>query len=181
MLQGFEKLYSVKEAAALRGLPMEMVRSALSRIVYYRIGSRIKIPEPSLPLLVHGPWRKSPTYSSWVNMKSRCLNPNHRAFPRYGGRGITICARWLGKNGFANFLADMGRRPPGKTLDRWPNNDGNYEPGNCRWATASQQIRNTGRLLSNRCKRGHEFTPENTYIKPDGGRVCRECRRQRRL
>lgn len=80
-----------------RGLHPQMVRSALSRIVYYRIGSRIKIPESSLPLLVQGPWRKSPTYSSWVNMKSRCLNPNHFAFSRYGGRGITICARWLGE------------------------------------------------------------------------------------
>lgn len=68
-------------------------------------------------------------------MKNRCLNPNATDYARYGGRGITICERWLT---FANFLADMGERPEGRTLDRI-NNSGNYEPGNCRWATASEQ------------------------------------------
>ena len=80
------------------------------------------------------------TYGSWSTMRTRCLNPHCKEYPYYGGRGITICERWL--NSFENFLADMGPRPEGKTLDRWPNNDGNYEPGNCRWATWSQQRTN---------------------------------------
>lgn len=79
------------------------------------------------------------TYRSWESMKRRCLNPNERAFPNYGGRGITVCERWLAS--FENFFADMGECPPGLTLDR-RNNDGNYEPGNCRWATYSEQARN---------------------------------------
>lgn len=69
-------------------------------------------------------------------MKYRCAK---RA--GYADRGITVCERWLGKDGFANFLSDMGERPAGMTLDR-VNNDGNYEPSNCRWATSSQQQRN---------------------------------------
>jgi hypothetical protein len=84
---------------------------------------------------------QSATYRSWASMKTRCLNPNNRGFKYYGGRGITICERWML---FVNFLADMGERPPGKTLDRI-DVDGNYEPGNCRWATPLEQIRNRRR------------------------------------
>lgn len=72
-------------------------------------------------------------------MRHRCLGPTHEAFYRYGGVGITICKRW---ETFANFLADMGPRPIGMSLDRWPDPSGNYEPGNCRWATAKQQAEN---------------------------------------
>lgn len=72
-------------------------------------------------------------------MKERCTNRNHGEYERYGGRGIEVCMRWLS---FGNFLADMGERPAGTTLDRFPNNDGNYEPGNCRWATPTEQARN---------------------------------------
>lgn len=81
---------------------------------------------------------KSPTYYSWSKMKERCLNPNHEKYSNYGGRGIKVCERWMS---FENFLADMGERPYGKTLDRKEVN-GNYEPENCRWATAKQQRRN---------------------------------------
>lgn len=87
----------------------------------------------------HG--RMSPTYTSWSAMKTRCDNPNHVFYHRYGGRGITYCERWAR---FEAFLADMGERPHGLSIDRI-NNDGNYEPGNCRWATQQQQVQNRGR------------------------------------
>ena len=72
-------------------------------------------------------------------MKRRCLNPRDRQYPEWGGRGITICNRWLD---FNNFYADMGERPEGMTLERKDNN-GNYEPGNVKWATATEQQQNT--------------------------------------
>lgn len=86
----------------------------------------------------HGQTR-SPTFNSWMSMRQRCTNPSDPAWKYYGGRGIKVCARW---GSFANFLADMGERPAGKSLDRWPDNDGNYTPGNCRWATATEQRHN---------------------------------------
>ncbi len=92
-----------------------------------------------------GTGASTPTYRSWLSMNQRCTNPKKKTWKHYGGRGITICERWRGENGFQNFLADMGPRPAGMTLDRWPNNNGNYEPGNCRWATPSQQNRNQRR------------------------------------
>ena len=79
------------------------------------------------------------TYRSWLGMRSRCDSTSNEHYPDYGGRGITVCARW---RSFENFLADMGERPPGMTLDRYPNNDGNYELSNCRWADKYQQARN---------------------------------------
>lgn len=75
------------------------------------------------------------TYRSWYGMVRRCRNPNTLDWPRYGGRGIQVCVRWLA---FENFLADMGTCPKGKSLDRI-DNDSNYEPGNCRRATHRQQ------------------------------------------
>ncbi len=82
---------------------------------------------------------KSPEYRSWRAMIQRCTNPTNNRYSNYGGRGITVCPRW--RDSFEHFLSDMGLRPNGQTLDRL-NSDGNYEPGNCRWATASEQNRN---------------------------------------
>jgi hypothetical protein len=81
----------------------------------------------------------SPTYQSWVSMNKRCNNPNYREYKYYGGRGIKVCIQWLN---FENFLKDMGERPLGKTLDRYPDKNGDYKPGNCRWATPSEQCLN---------------------------------------
>lgn len=81
----------------------------------------------------------SPEYGVWRNMKGRCLDPKHKSFSDYGGRGIAVCERWLK---FENFYADMGERPTTKhSIDRIDGR-GHYEPGNCRWATMTQQIRN---------------------------------------
>lgn len=79
------------------------------------------------------------TYTTWQGMKARCLNPKNTRYADYGGRGIKICQHWL--DAFENFLADMGEKPIGMSIDRI-NNDGHYEPSNCRWATNEIQMKN---------------------------------------
>jgi hypothetical protein len=99
--------------------------------------------------------RGTPEYAAWARMRRRCETPTDRVYRHYGGRGITVCQRW--RESFEAFLADMGPRPGSNlSLDRLDVN-GNYEPGNCRWATQSEQMRNTRR---------------NRYVLVDGARVC---------
>ena len=92
----------------------------------------------------HTTWHsQSPEYRAWAKMKDRCKNPTNPEWKNYGGRGITVCERW--RESFENFLADMGLRPSSElSLDRI-DNDGNYEAGNCRWATKSEQTYNRRR------------------------------------
>jgi len=88
--------------------------------------------------------RGTPTYNTWSAMKQRCLYESGKQFKNYGGRGIKVCARWMS---FANFLADMGVRPEGTTLDRYPDLDGDYGLSNCRWATPAQQGANQRKTI----------------------------------
>ncbi len=142
-----------------------------------------------------------PEYNRWKAMRSRCTYRKAECYPNYGGRGIKVCERWNGPNGFANFLADMGAMPSCKhTLDRI-NNDGDYCPENCRWTTYKDQRRNTrtnrlvtysgetktlaewieilrlnGRLIRTRIERG--WPSEEAFNTPSG---CRLSPLQRRI
>jgi hypothetical protein len=114
----------------------------LDKVVHAPLSDRqaVELPEAlhALVLRTVKDWdRRSPEYQVWANLIQRCNNPKNPMYPKYGGRGITVCARWL--NSFDNFFSDMGHRPgPEYSLDR-KDNDLGYYKGNCRWATAQEQ------------------------------------------
>lgn len=121
------------------GAQATVVGSALSNGSVKSCG-RHKATDAAIRFRKHGQ-SGTRTYQAWSNMRRRCTDPSIRQYKDYGGRGITVCERW---DSFPNFLSDMGEVPVGTSLDRI-NNDGNYEPGNCRWATRIQQSHNSRR------------------------------------
>lgn len=120
--------------------------------------------------MTHGYRRKtrdqSGEYGIWIGAKARCFNPKEAMFHHYGGRGITMCERWLV---FANFVEDMGLRPSSRhSIDRI-DNDGNYEPGNCRWATTKEQSNNRSNTIfleHNGVRKSLDDWARETGIKP---------------
>lgn len=112
---------------------------------------------PNLDQTTHGESHKTPEYSAWSDMKKRCYQPRYINYKNYGGRGVSVCHNWL--NSYLDFLHCVGRRPSkGHSLDRI-NSEGNYEPGNVRWATAKEQAQNRrtsliveGKCLKQRCE-----------------------------
>jgi len=115
----------------------------------------------------------TPTYATWSSMIQRCSNPRDSHWQYYGGRGITVCDRW--RTSFADFLADMGPKPAGYSIER-ADVDGNYEPSNCTWIPMADQSKN--RRVATHCRRGlHLMTGSNLmWSKKSNGRVCRTCR-----
>jgi hypothetical protein len=131
-----------------------IVHATALRIGHTRSCGCLKVDQPAA--LTHGhstDQTLTPTYLTWASMIQRCQNPKNPSFPRYGGRGIKVCDAWLK---FDGFLLDMGERPQGLTLERI-NNDGGYEPGNCKWATYKTQNNNrrVNHLLAHK---GQTFT-----------------------
>lgn len=120
----------------------------------------------------------TPEYRVWAEMLQRCNNPNNPRYNDYGGRGIKVCKEW---NRFINFYNDMGPRPSNRhSLDRI-DNDGDYTPSNCRWATSKQQIYNRrSQKQKEFCSKGHSLIGDNLYfgtrgIGHDLRRLCRIC------
>jgi hypothetical protein len=119
-------------------------------------------------------------YSIWKGMIRRCTDPRQHKYEHYGGRGISVCDRW--RASFVDFLTDVGRRPSlAHSLDRYPDNDGDYRPGNVRWATDAEQGQNQRpRVSVTHCPNGHEFNTENTRWSKTGKRACKKCEAARK-
>jgi hypothetical protein len=138
----------------------------------YRTGD----PGPAAPLRERHTDRpgvgQSAAYHAWFSARQRCTKTDHPQWAGYGGRGITMCERWL--NSFDAFLADMGEPPPRLTLDR-ADNDGPYAPWNCRWASHSEQQKN--KRTREFCLKGlHLMDDANTQVNSrTGKRKCRQC------
>jgi hypothetical protein len=105
-------------------------------------------------------------FTAWINMRKRCYYTKHPRYNDWGGRGIRVCDQW--KDDYSAFLADMGRCPDGKSLDR-KDNDGDYTPDNCRWSTRQEQLRN--RRKKDVCRLGHPLDMRGS----NGYRRCRTC------
>ena len=146
--QRFGQLVVLKDIGRKRGLVFWLCQCDCGKQTKVisnnlRTGNTKSCHDRGRPPIIHGHCRRpsnhgSPTYMIWCTLRQRCQNPNNPNYRNYGGRGIKVCKRW---NKFENFLADMGERPKGRSIDRI-NNDGDYKPSNCRWATWSQQMKN---------------------------------------
>lgn len=119
---------------------------------------------------------KPPEFNVWCKMRDRCQNPRSGDFKNYGGRGITVCARW--RDDFAAFLSDMGPRPSAAHSIERKDNEAGYSPANCVWATKDVQAKNRRpRVRKTECAKGHPMSGENVYVRSNGKRACRLCRR----
>lgn len=117
---------------------------------------------------------KHPLFGTWHQMIRRCHDPRAINWHLYGARGITVCDEW--RESFWAFARAVGERPAGHQLDRI-DNDGNYEPGNVRWATRSENLSNKRRNLAKRCPAGHDYS-ETGFIDNAGYRRCLTCKRE---